>query len=73
MALYFFFPGKACISNHFFMVNFVRRIKYKIRFVKNNIRGNLQKVKYFVIVMSTLQILTFLIVVVLLILYIVES
>ena len=73
MALYFFFPNKAYRANHFFMVNFVRRIKYKIRSVKNNIHESLQKVKYFVIVMSTLQILTFLIVVILLILYIVES
>ena len=55
------------------MVNFVKRIKYKIRSVKTDVHETIKKLKIYLIAMSALQILTFLIVVVLLILYIVNS
>lgn len=52
------------------MVNIINKLKNKIQSVKTNVQVNLQKLKIFVIAMSTLQILTFVLVVVLLILYI---
>jgi hypothetical protein len=55
------------------MVNFVKRIKYKIRSVKSDIHETVKKLKIYIIVMSALQIFTFLIVITLLILYIVRS
>ena len=55
------------------MVNFVKRIKYKVRSVKSDVHETVKKLKIYIIAMSALQILTFLIVVVLLILYIVRS
>lgn len=61
------------VSNFFYMANFVKRIKYKVRSVKSDIHETIKKLKIYIIAMSALQILTFLIVMVLLILYIVRS
>jgi len=61
------------LNLHVFMVNIFKRVKNKVQAVKSDIRESIRRLKIYIIAMSALQILTFLIVIVLLILFILEA